>query len=141
MTFLDFILRAEILTPIGVLITYIATRIFERKKFSSDIKKLETEIDSLQYGNIKKIIENHSEQLDSYNKQLADMRERLNTSIIEQRAEREDFLEREVSYLKKIKTSDERLMILETKVAQLHLKVCLVSECNDRELPAKEDND
>ena len=141
----QILMKTEVLTPVMMTITgaitFFMTHISEKKKRNTEIQKWEIEIGkqkseivSIEFENVKKLLESHTAQIKTYHSQLDDLRERLNTAILENRQERENFMEREVGYLQKLKLSDERIDSLENKITELFTKVCVVKTCKKRQL-------
>ena len=128
---IDTLLIATVPAIATFLVTFIFTRISERKKYLTDVV-------SVEQANLKTMLETYNISLEGNKNEIIHLTERLNDSVLEMKAREQEFLAKELDYLTKIKDNNERIAKLETKVAQMFLKVCIVPKCLKREPLPKE---
>jgi len=137
-------LLSPLLVTLTALGTAFVTRLFGKKKHKLEVEQMRNE-------NVKSMVELNNLQYETMKQRIEDLvvdqqKERLERKEVEQewKTSLKEALLRETHYLKKIKVLDkkisennEQIMQLETKLAQIMIHICFVSECNDR---TQEDN-
>ena len=115
-----------LIATVPALATFLITRLFERKKYLTDVV-------SVEQTNLKTMLETYNISLESSKIEIERLTERINSSVLEMQGREKIFLEKEADYIMKIKDNNERIAKLEAKVSKLFLKVCIVKNCQKRE--------
>lgn len=117
----------------SVVTAFITKYVFSRK-YNAEALTIEAQAENVKDANFKAAMDGYNVALNSLKNQLDSANKRIDELTLELKSSRENFLEREVDLLHKLRMSDEKIAQLETKVAQLILKVCIVPECRQRQM-------
>jgi peptidoglycan hydrolase CwlO-like protein len=138
-----------ILTAIAGLITTSGTFMFNKSKYKADVRSVEESTNNTMMQTYTKAFETYKSQIEYMNGRINELQgflielqckfdalqEEYRRTQNEYRQYKMDAMSRERDYLMKKKADDEKINKLDTRIAQLHLKVCIVPECRKRIRP------